>query len=309
MTTDRWRAENLPVNLITGMLGAGKTTLIRQLLGHAADERWAVLVNEFGEVGLDGDWLAASGAQVREVAGGCMGCTAAVALRVTLNRLIRETRPTRLLIEPSGLGHPAELLRLLRDPVYQGVLDLGATLCLIDPRRLGDARFAQSPLWLQQLACADVLVGTRADLWDAAAEQHWQALCAQHPQLPAVRSAHRGLDAAWLAAPRRPAASAPVFTLSAPLTRWDACGWQLPSGWQVTETALRRWLASFSWERIKGELAAVGCAGWRLDAVAGEITLLPLEYRPASRIQVIVSGTCDWPARQQALLACGGGGR
>lgn len=307
MSSRHWRAENLPVNLVTGMLGAGKTTVIRGFLGTAASERWAVLVNEFGEVGLDGAWLAAQGAQVREIAGGCMGCTAAVALRVTLNRLIREARPTRLLIEPSGLGHPAELLRLLSDPVYEGVLDVGATLCLIDARRLADARFAQSPLWLQQLACADVLIGTRADQWDAAAERQWQALCARHPQLPAVRSRHGELDASWLAAPRRPATSPSLFTPAATPALWDAKGWALPSRWSITQAALCHWLRSFPWERVKGELAGIDQPGWRVDAVAGEISVVPLEYRPASRIQVIVSGNGDWPARQQALLACGSG--
>lgn len=304
MTNPRWRAENVPVNLITGMLGAGKSTLIGGLLRHTGGECWGVLVNEFGEVGFDGSWLATRGAQVREVAGGCMGCTAAVALRVTLNRLIREARPARLLIEPSGLGHPAELLRQLNDPVYHGVLKVGATLCLVDARRLAHTRFAQSPLWLQQLACADVLVGTKAAAWDGLAEQHWQALCARHPQLPAVRSAHGELDAAWLAAPLRPPASSAQFLPAAP-ERWDARGWQLPAGWVVSEAALRHWLASFCWERIKAELAAAGGQGWQVDAVAGEISLTPLEYRPASRIQVIARSPCDWRTQQQRLLACG----
>ena len=143
-----WRADHIPFHLITGMLGAGKTTLLRHLIRQRpAGERWAVLVNEFGDAGFDGDWLRDSGVPVREVQGGCMGCTAAVTLRVELNRLLREAQPDRLLIEPTGLGHPAELLRLLGGEHFQGVLTPAAHLCLIDPRRLREPRFAASPLW------------------------------------------------------------------------------------------------------------------------------------------------------------------
>jgi hypothetical protein len=294
-----WRAERLPVNLITGMLGAGKTTLIRHFTA-SADRRWGVLVNEFGDIGLDGDWLRRDGVTVREVAGGCMGCTAAVTLRVTLNRLIREARPEHLLIEPTGLGHPAELLKLLRDPLYEGVLEPGATLCLVDARRLSETRFVASPLWQQQLASADVLVGTKHDLWDAEATHHWQALVAQCGE-PAVTITQGMLDPGWLAAPVR---TRQVF-VPAGKEQWDAHGWTLPDGWRVTEAGLRTWLASFEWERIKGELAGVEVPGWRLDAVADEVTLMPLAACPASRIQVIVRERGHWPAWQAQLLAAG----
>lgn len=294
-----WRAERLPVNLVTGMLGAGKTTLIRHLTA-SADRRWGVLVNEFGDIGLDGDWLRRDGVTVREVAGGCMGCVAAVTLRVTLNRLIREARPAHLLIEPTGLGHPAELLKLLRDPLYQGVLEPGATLCLLDARRLSETRFVASPLWQQQLASADVLIGTKYDLWDTEAIQHWRALVTQRG-VPAVTVSQGVLDPAWLAAP---VSTRQVFAPTGE-EHWDAHGWTLPGGWCVTETGLRTWLASFEWERIKGELAGVDVPGWRLDAVADEVTLTPLDARPASRLQVIVRERGQWPVWQAQLLAAG----
>lgn len=297
--SDTWRAERLPVNLITGMLGAGKTTLIRHLTTRTR-RRWGVLVNEFGDIGLDGDWLRHDDVTVREVAGGCMGCTAAVTLRVTLNRLIREARPEHLLIEPTGLGHPAELLKLLRDPLYQGVLEPGATLCLVDARRLSETRFVASPLWQQQLASADVLVGTKQELWSDEAMQHWRALVTARG-VPSVTVTQGALDAAWLAAP---VSTRQVFVPPGE-EQWDAHGWTLPDHWRVSEAALRGWLAAFEWERIKGELAGVETPGWRLDAVAEEVTLTPLATRPASRIQVIVRERGHWPAWQAQLLAAG----
>ena len=96
-------AARIPVNLITGFLGVGKTTAVRHLLAQRpAAETWGVLVNEFGEIGVDGSLLAGQGAPVQEVAGGCLCCVAAPAFTTGLNRLIREHRPDRILIEPSG---------------------------------------------------------------------------------------------------------------------------------------------------------------------------------------------------------------
>lgn len=94
-------------NLITGFLGSGKTTSILHLLAHKDPaEKWAVLVNEFGEVGIDGALLADSGALLKEIPGGCMCCVNGLPMQVGLNTLLRQGKPDRLLIEPTGLGHP-----------------------------------------------------------------------------------------------------------------------------------------------------------------------------------------------------------
>lgn len=155
----------IPTNLITGFLGAGKTTAILSLLKRKPEqERWAVLVNEFGEVGVDGAILQGQGAVVREVPGGCLCCVAGVPMQVALNRLIAREKPDRLLIEPSGLGHPARVLELLRSPQYRRVLELKATLGLVDPRKLGDERYTGHSSFRDQLNLADILVGTKDDL-------------------------------------------------------------------------------------------------------------------------------------------------
>ncbi|MBX4322025.1 hypothetical protein K4G81_22680, partial [Mycobacterium tuberculosis] len=86
-------------------LGSGKTTSILHLLAQKpADEKWAVLVNEFGEVGIDGALLADSGALLKEIPGGCMCCVNGLPMQVGLNTLLRQGKPDRLLIEPTGLG-------------------------------------------------------------------------------------------------------------------------------------------------------------------------------------------------------------
>jgi G3E family GTPase len=159
----------VPTNIITGFLGVGKTTAILHLLANKpANERWAVLVNEFGEIGIDGGLMAGSqsseaGIFIREVPGGCMCCVSGLPMQMALNSLLMASKPDRLLIEPTGLGHPQEVIESLRQPHYASVIDLRATLTLIDPRRIGDSRYTRNATFMQQVAVADVLVANKSD--------------------------------------------------------------------------------------------------------------------------------------------------
>lgn len=158
----------IPTNIVTGFLGTGKTTAILDLLARKpAAEKWAVLVNEFGEVGIDGAILAGSGAEIREVPGGCMCCVADLPMKVALNNLIMRAKPDRLLIEPSGLGHPQEIIETLLGEFYGEVLDLRAVIALVDPRKLGDDRYINNQTFNDQLGCADVVVANKTDLSSA----------------------------------------------------------------------------------------------------------------------------------------------
>ncbi len=165
-------SERPPVrtHVITGFLGTGKTTLILHLLKHRpAGEKWAVLVNEFGEVGVDGAILAAqtgndSGIAIREVPGGCLCCTAGLPFQIGLNWLIAREKPDVLLIEPTGLGHPAQLLETLRSDSYKTVLTVGSTVTVADPRHISNPKYRQHGIYSDQLAVADVLVANKTEL-------------------------------------------------------------------------------------------------------------------------------------------------
>ena len=157
--------QPIPTNLILGFLGVGKTTAILHLLRQRPEgEVWAVLVNEFGEVGIDGALLETEGAFVREVPGGCMCCVAGLPMQIGLNQLIHKAKPDRLLIEPTGLGHPSQIIETLTSEHYRDVLALGPVLCLVDPRRLEDPRVRENVQFRDQVAASDILIANKTDV-------------------------------------------------------------------------------------------------------------------------------------------------
>lgn len=161
----------VPTNIITGFLGTGKTSTILHLLKSKPDnERWAILVNEFGEIGVDGSFFwgnhpEESGVFVREVSGGCMCCASGFPVQIALNQLLTRAKPDRLLIEPTGLGHPIEVLELLSADYYQDVLSVQKVITLVDARNLSDSRYTEHATFNQQIATADVIVGNKQDLY------------------------------------------------------------------------------------------------------------------------------------------------
>ncbi|GAA3953335.1 GTP-binding protein [Allohahella marinimesophila] len=203
----------IPTNVVTGFLGVGKTTAILHLLKHRPEgERWAVLVNEFGQVGIDGGlFQSATGSGstdeifIREVPGGCMCCTNGLPMQVALNQLIQKARPDRLLIEPTGLGHPAEILEVITGPHYRDVLSLRAVITLVDARTIHDARYTGNATFNQQIEVADMVVASKADLAgldDVTALQHY--LDEKVEGAGTVHMISQGqLELAWLDRPHR----------------------------------------------------------------------------------------------------------
>lgn len=161
----------VPTNIISGFLGAGKTSAILHLLKNKPKgERWAILVNEFGEIGVDGSLMTGKyseqhGVYIQEVSGGCMCCAAGVSMQVALNQLLKRAKPDRLLIEPTGLGHPKEVLKVLSAEHYQTVLTLQKTITLVDARNLSDQRYTTHDIFNQQIAIADTVIGNKMDVY------------------------------------------------------------------------------------------------------------------------------------------------
>lgn len=316
-------------NLITGFLGSGKTTSILHLLAHKdPNEKWAVLVNEFGEVGIDGALLADSGALLKEIPGGCMCCVNGLPMQVGLNTLLRQGKPDRLLIEPTGLGHPKQILDLLTAPVYEPWIDLRATLCILDPRLLLDEKSASNENFRYQLAAADIIVANKSDRATPESEQALQRWWQQNGgDRQLIHSEHGKVDGHLLDLPRRNLAELPASAahshqhvvkkgleaLSLPEhQRWrrslnsgqgyQACGWIFDADTVFDTIGILEWARLAPVERVKGVLR-IPEGLVRINRQGDDLHIETQNVAPPdSRIELISSSEADWNALQSALL-------
>ena len=179
--------SKIPVTVITGFLGAGKTTLIRHLMQNPQGKRLAVLVNEFGTVGVDGDILKFCADEncpvenIVELSNGCICCTVADEFIPTIEALLAlPVRPDHILIETSGLALPKPLLKAFDWPAIRSLITVDGVITLADAEAVAAGRFAgdvlsqavlegahDTPLgevFEDQIACADIVLLTKADL-------------------------------------------------------------------------------------------------------------------------------------------------
>ncbi len=182
----------IPVTVITGFLGSGKTTLIRHLMTNAGGRRLAVLVNEFGTVGVDGDILKSCAIDdcpaenIVELANGCICCTVADDFIPTIEALMAlPTRPDHILIETSGLALPKPLLKAFDWPAIRSKITVDGVIALADAEAVAAGTFAadvaavdaqrladdsldhETPLsevFEDQISCADIILMSKADL-------------------------------------------------------------------------------------------------------------------------------------------------
>src|SRR5262249_43303393 len=155
----------IPVTVLTGYLGAGKTTLLNRILAEAQGRRYAVIVNEFGEIGIDGDLIASTGEELVELSNGCICCTVrGDLLRTVRNLLSRPGRLDAVLVETTGLAAPGPVAQtFLVDHVLQVRTRLDSITTVVDARhidlQLGDSREAG-----EQIAFADLIVLNKTEL-------------------------------------------------------------------------------------------------------------------------------------------------
>ncbi|MDD2059615.1 CobW-like GTP-binding protein [Pseudomonas sp. GD03860] len=316
--------QNIPTHVIAGPLGAGKTSLIRQLLAQRPpEERWAVLINEFGQIGLDAALLSTDdqGIAMGEVAGGCLCCVNGAPFQVGLGRLLRKARPHRLFIEPSGLGHPMQLLEQLRQPPWRGVLAVQPAIVVLDAEQLA-AGIALPDAQQQALCGAGLLVLNKSRgvdsekrLWITSRLPECALFWTDHGELPLSALP---VDISAVAAVGKltvPNENGPVTSLwinpDEPICSvQDAdAGWSIGWRWHPRQIfypqRIEQLLRDFDWRRAK--LVIHSPNGWQsINAVAGQDALQwqPSEWRRDSRLELIFSTAQDQTALQQAMQAC-----
>ena len=185
----------IPATVVTGFLGAGKTTLIRHMLQNAEGKKIALIINEFGDLGVDGDILKGCGEEtcteddIVELSNGCICCTVADDFIPTMEQLLaREDRPDHIVIETSGLALPQPLVRAFNWPGISTKVTVDGVVTVVDGRAVQDGQFAHnlaavdaqraqdenldhetplSELFEDQVACADLIVVNKSDLLEA----------------------------------------------------------------------------------------------------------------------------------------------
>ena len=154
--------------LISGFLGSGKTTLLLEIARRltAASEKIAIVENEVGEVGIDGQYLRREGLEVQEMFGGCICCTLSVDLVTTLKKLDQSFKPERVILEATGVARPGDIIPNVRR--YASMVDEIAALVLVDGPRYEMLLEVMNPLVTAQIGAADVVVINKIDEMDGA---------------------------------------------------------------------------------------------------------------------------------------------
>lgn len=335
--------QAVPTHILTGFLGAGKTTLLRHLLSQKpADEVWAVLVNEFGQIGLDGVLLDSDdqGIAIREVSGGCLCCTSQLPMQIGLARLLGQAKPDRLFIEPTGLGHPKQLIEQLTESHWQQSLQLKAVVTVLNGTRLHDTRLREHDSFMAQLVVADlILVSHHAEMQAADHAELAQVLAVlPAPQRQVLYADHGQISVAQIDQPRQisrevrrsllhavgaqrlSATSARTISgttgssteseVSLPYHYVEQSlghavgGWRLPADWQFDRSKLLDWLFSLQdWQRIKGVIQVED--GWvAINLIPDQIQLTSHTGGSDNRLELITAPEMDWLALEAGLLAC-----
>ncbi len=219
--------SRVPCTVVTGFLGAGKTTLIRNLLENTGGKRLALIVNEFGDVGVDGEILRSCGVEscpeenIVELANGCICCTVADDFVPALDQILARTpKVDHIIIETSGLALPKPLVQAFQWPTVKGRVTVDGVVAVVDGAALADGKVASDldalaaqraaddtldhddpveEVFDDQVACADLIILSKNDLIDAdGAARANAALDHARPGVKVVPSANGKVDASLL---------------------------------------------------------------------------------------------------------------
>jgi G3E family GTPase len=322
--------DRIPVNIITGFLGSGKTSAVLNLLKQKPpEEHWAILVNEFGEIGVDrslmqGHAVTHDRVAILEVPGGCMCCAAGLPMQMALSQLLFFGKPDRLLIEPTGLGHPVEVLQTLFSEAYIEILEVQSTLTLIDARSAASERHANHASFVQQLRIADLILANKKDLYSNHELALIDNLVQQHcdREIPVYPTEQGKIDLAlitqpttWIPTIGKPHHAEPNYILAADRILPDSgyigainstdgfqsVGWRFSAAKPFDYSKVFHFLKELQVDRAKAVfITEKGIYGYNL--AGSTLSEIEIDDCAESRIEIIAEHIeAEW---ETALLSC-----
>ncbi|MEJ2285422.1 MAG: GTP-binding protein [Desulfobacterales bacterium] len=297
-------AYKADILLLAGFLGAGKTTLLKRILSWETDlSDTVVLVNEFGDIGIDGALLQDSGSNVIELTSGCICCTLSADLHQSLTRIWNRFKPRRILVEASGVADPKSIITVLQDPQIGQHMQLKKIITVLEADIWG-AREVFGQLFYNQLEMAHLILLNKIDLTPA--EKIPQFLNEIHDVIPGcqlVPTVHCEIDPETLWTPAQPKMSGlksiEFFQPSAlngksdshhshPAKSLDFVMFSFRDSGIIDEAGFKEFIRNLPWElfRIKGTVRFADRLEM-LNFVGGKSEWLPWEGEPETRLAFI----------------------
>lgn len=282
------------VHLFSGFLGTGKTTAICSLIAQSPEhEQWLIIVNEFGEIGIDGAVLADNGIPVAEISGGCLCCTAGGQMGDTVKQMLQQTQPDRILIEASGLAHAAGVIDELKAPEFEADLEIGAVFTVVDPRQFMDPNYANHPLYRDQIGVCDVLLASKIDLCDAETLNEFctQAAKLFPPKALIAEVQNAQVQLAWLDTPVGEKSRYRIKTLPENTLGYQSQGFTFAAGQNFDGERITQFFNDLpeiaqGLVRAKGVFQVLDTWVW-LNWVDGQWGASPVAWRRDSRFELI----------------------
>ena len=294
------------VNPICGFLGSGKTTLMRRIIGERGGrEPMAVIVNEFGDVGIDGALLSGQHVDMIEISAGCLCCTLKGSLVNALEELRDKRGVQRVVIEATGVAQPAEMLDVLGDPALKGSVEIGPMITVVDAARFTGLRKVLGNFYTDQVRLADVLLLNKTDLAKPGQlEAVRREITALNPQATVVTTERCNVELGVVLDRRRdtPAPSALEQGLASPAPAASFVSFVVPVAFDTDRAKVEQFFETLpsaivrakGFMRVGGQVSIVQFAG-------GQLEIAPTPNARGFTLVFIASAEPDRAAIQRAL--------